>query len=58
MSGVEAFVLIPLLLVIIILNMVVADALRVELEGVKALKVEVERCLNNTTKIVNGSLPP
>jgi hypothetical protein len=58
MSSVEALVLLPLLLTIIILNVVVADTLIGELEEVQVLKAKLDICLSNTIKIVNGSLPP
>jgi len=58
MSAVGAFVLLPLLLTIIILNATVADTLRGELEEVKMLRAELDRCISNMTKIVNGSLLP
>ena len=58
MSSIEAFVMLPLLLTIIILNAAVADTLRGELEEVQMLKAELDRCISNTIKIVNGSLLP
>lgn len=58
MSSVEALMLMPILLTIIILNAAVADVMRGEIQGIQKLKAELERCLSNETMAVNGSLPP
>jgi hypothetical protein len=58
MNSVEALVLIPLLLAIIVLNAAVGETIREGLEDAEALKAEFERCLGNKTAILNGSLLP
>lgn len=50
--------MVPLLLTIIILNAVLIETLRGEVEDVVLLKAEVERCLSQMRGSVNGSIWP
>lgn len=58
MNSVEVLVLIPLLVIIIMLNAVLIDALKGELEEAKKLDEYVHRSTANSTYRSNGSLPP
>lgn len=57
MGQVEVLLLVPLLLVIIVLDVMIVDALRVKLEVVSELYQDWQASFN-LTKPVNGSCPP
>jgi hypothetical protein len=57
-TSVEVLVLIPLLVIIIMLNAVLIDSLKGELEEAKKLDEYVHRLTTNSTHRSNGSLLP